>query len=222
MSDGFGFGAGDGGAGGDADEAVAGMRGVAVGIVTDNEDPEGLGRVRLEFPWRDAEDTSSWARIAAPMAGAEMGAYFLPEVGDEVLVAFENGDVHHPYVLGSLWNGEDRPPAENDGDNDVRTIRSRSGHEVTLDDDDREGGVTIRSAGGHEIRLDDSGGAERVTITDSAGGEVLTAESTGTVTLGAGATLKLEAPMLELAADGNLTVEAGGVLTLKGSIVRIN
>jgi uncharacterized protein involved in type VI secretion and phage assembly len=206
----------------DDDGDVAGMRGVAVGIVTDNEDPEGLGRVRLTFPWRDAEDTSDWARIATPMAGAEMGAYFLPEVGDEVLVGFENGDVRYPYVLGALWNGEDRPPAENDGDNDVRTIRSRSGHEIVLDDDEREGSVTVRSAGGHEIVLDDSTGSETVTITDNAGQTVLTAEGTGTVTLGAGATLKLEAPMLELAADGNLTVEAGGVLTLKGSIVRIN
>jgi uncharacterized protein involved in type VI secretion and phage assembly len=219
VSHGFGFGDGETA---DPDAAVAGMRGVAVGIVTDNEDPDGLGRVRLEFPWRDAEDTSDWARIATPMAGSGMGAYFLPEVGDEVLVAFENGDVHHPYVLGSLWNGEDRPPAENDGDNDVRTIRSRAGHEITLDDDDREGNVTIRSAGGHEIRLDDASGSETVTITDSAGETVLTAEGTGTVTLGAGATLKLEAPMLELAADGNLTVEAGGVLTLKGSLVKIN
>ena len=217
MSFGFGDGATDA-----ADANAGGMRGVAVGVVTDNEDPDGMGRVRLEFPWRDAEDASAWARVASPMAGPEMGAYFLPEVGDEVLVAFEDGDVHHPYVLGSLWNGEDRPPAENDGDNDVRTIRSRSGHEVTLDDDDREGGVTIRSAAGQEIRLDDSSGAETVTITDSAGQAVLTAEGTGTVTLAAGATLKLEAPMLELAADGNLTVEAGGVLTLKGSIVRIN
>lgn len=206
----------------DDDPGVAGMRGVAIGIVTDNQDPEGLGRVRLKFPWRDVEDTSHWARIATPMAGDEMGVYFLPEVDDEVLVAFENGDVHHPYVIGALWNGQERPPVENDGDNDVRTIVSRSGHEITLDDDEREGGVTIRSAGGQEIVLDDTSGSEKVTITDSAGQEVLTADATGTVTLGAGTSLKLEAPMLELAADGNLTIEAGGVLTLKGSIVRIN
>ncbi|MEF8789100.1 MAG: phage baseplate assembly protein V [Haloarculaceae archaeon] len=206
----------------DAEAGVAGMRGVAVGVVTDNEDPEGLGRVRLEFPWRDAEDTSDWARIATPMAGDGTGTYFLPEVGDEVLVAFENGDVRYPYVLGALWNGEDRPPAENEGDNDLRTIRSRSGHEITLDDDDREGRLTVRSAGGHEVVLDDSTGSETITVTDSAGQEVLVVEATGTVTLGAGATLKLEAPMLELAADGNLTVEAGGVLTLKGALVKIN
>lgn len=199
----------------------AGMQGVAVGIVTDVDDPEELGRVRLEFPWRDADDTSDWARIATPMAGPEAGLYMAPEPGDEVLVAFADGDIQHPYVIGGLWNGEDRPPA-GDGGPAARTIRSRTGHEVVLDDDEQGGAVTVRSAGGHEIRLGDAAGDDAITVTDSAGGVILKADSTGGVTLSAGTSLTLEAPTLELAADGNLTLDAGGVLTLNGALITLN
>src|SRR5262245_10644139 len=91
--------------------AEAGLiRGVAVGVVTQNRDPESLGRVKVKFPWRENPDESHWARIAAPMAGVNRGTWFLPEVGDEVLVAFEAQNVEHPYLLGALWNGQDNPP----------------------------------------------------------------------------------------------------------------
>src|SRR5437868_3604561 len=97
------------------------ISGVVVGVVTNNQgDPDGLGRVKVKFPWLSNEEESFWARVAAPMAGKERGFYFLPEVEDEVLVAFEQGDVRFPYVVGSLWNGKDAPPAKNDdGKNNV-------------------------------------------------------------------------------------------------------
>ncbi len=84
------------------------LYGVYTATVVDNDDPEGLARVKVEFPWR--EDISNWARIATPLAGTGMGAHLIPNVGTEVLVSFEAGDIHHPYVLGGLWNEEDRPP----------------------------------------------------------------------------------------------------------------
>lgn len=205
------------------DEAGGGRDGVTVGVVVDNTDPEGLGRVKLEFPVREGTGESYWARVAVPMAGDGRGTYFLPEVGDEVLVAFEAGDVHHPYVLGALWNGQQEPPADNaDGENNVRTIRSRSGHEVRLDDTDGAETVEIRTGGGHTVTLDDSGGSERITLTDSSGQNSVTLAGDGTVSVEAGATLSLSAPTVELKGDGNVTVEAGGVLTLKGGVVRIN
>jgi uncharacterized protein involved in type VI secretion and phage assembly len=99
------------------------IHGVVVGLVTNNQDPDGLGRVKVKFPWLSDVDESSWARIAAPMAGKQRGACFLPEVDDEVLVAFEHGDMRFPYVLGALWNGQDAPPVTNsDGTNNVRMI----------------------------------------------------------------------------------------------------
>ena len=198
-------------------------RAIAIGIVSDNDDPAGMGRVKVSFPWRSVEDESHWARIATPMAGADRGTYFLPEVGDEVLVAFEGGDLAHPYVLGALWNGEDAPPAANDdGENDVRMIRSRSGHELTFDDAD-DGGVRITTAAGHEIVLDDEPGGETVTISDASGSNTIAFDATSnSLSIEAGATLSIEAPEIELTAAGNITIDASGVLTLNGAIIKLN
>src|ERR1035438_8059879 len=120
------------------------ITGVVIGVVTNNQDPDSMGRVNVKFPWLSDVDESFWARIAAPMAGNQRGAYFLPEVDDEVLVAFEHGDVRSPYVLGGLWNGKDAPPATNgDGKNNVRMIKSRSGHVVKLNDEDGKETIEI-------------------------------------------------------------------------------
>ena len=199
-------------------------RGVAVGIVTANDDPEGLGRVKIEYPWRESDDESYWARVATPMAGEEMGAYFLPQVDDEVLVAFDGGDIDHPYVVGALWNSSQPPPEDDsDGENDVRTIRSESDHQLTFDDSDSEGNVEITTSAGHTILLDDSSGGEKITIEDSAGQNTIEFDATqGTLDISGGSKLSLEAPAMELKADGNITVDASGVLTLEGALVRIN
>ncbi|MCM0593896.1 MAG: phage baseplate assembly protein V [Gloeotrichia echinulata DEX184] len=119
---------------GQRQEAIANrIFGVVIGIVTNNQDPEKFGRVKVKFPWLSDDDESYWARIATPMAGKQMGIYFLPEVNDEVLVIFEQGDVRFPYIIGSLWNGKDIPPLTNeDGKNNVRLIKSRSGHVIRL------------------------------------------------------------------------------------------
>ena len=199
------------------------LQGVAVGIVSNNEDPEGMGRVKLRFPWRGVDDESDWARIAVPMAGDDMGTYFLPERGDEVLVAFDDGDIRYPYVIGALWNGEHDPPAANDGDNDVRKIRSRSGHEVVFDDGEGEESVEVTSQGGHQISLSDEAGSETVTIEDSSGANVIEFDPTaGSLSIESGATISLEAPQIEIEGDGNVSIEAGGMLTLKGAVIKLN
>jgi uncharacterized protein involved in type VI secretion and phage assembly len=93
--------------------------GVAVAVVTQNRDPDGLARVKVHFPWYEYPNESYWARLAVPMAGQGQGTYFLPEIGQEVLVAFDRGDVRFPYVVGALWNGKEGPPTTNsDGKND--------------------------------------------------------------------------------------------------------
>ena len=95
-------------------EASGRIYGVVVGIVTANQgDPDGLGRVKVRFPWLASDAESAWARIATLMAGNKRGSFFLPEVEDEVLVAFEHGDLRYPYILGALWNGKDKPPDTN-------------------------------------------------------------------------------------------------------------
>lgn len=198
--------------------------GVMMALVTDNQDPEKLGRVKVTFPWRKADDESYWARTAAPMAGPDRGEFFLPDEGDEVLVAFENGNLEHPYVLGGLWNGKREPPEDNaDGKNDIRTITTRAGHEVTFDDADSGGGITIETSGGEAVSLSDESGEKSVSITDSTGQNELTFDpQSGEVSLSGAGTLSIEATNIELKGDGNVSIESSGILTLKGSLIKIN
>lgn len=186
-----------------------GIRGVAVGIVTDNQDPKDLGRVKLQFPWRDADDESYWARIATEMAGKEYGTYFLPEVEDEVLVAFENGDIHKPFVIGSLWNGKQKPPQNNgDGNNDTREIRSRSDHTIAFDDADK-GSITIQTSAGNEIVIDDSGDSETIVVRDEKDDNSIAIDSgSGSVTIDAKKQIDLSAENVRI--SGKKSVEITG------------
>ncbi|MEA3008362.1 MAG: hypothetical protein QOJ91_54 [Sphingomonadales bacterium] len=97
------------------------IAGVMTAVVTQNQDPDGLGRVKLRLAAAGEGDETDWARIVAPVAGAARGTFFLPEVGDEVLVAFDHGDIRFPYVLGALWSRFNRPPKVDD---DGRNTRS--------------------------------------------------------------------------------------------------
>lgn len=194
--------------------------GVVIGIVTNNEDKDGLGRVRVRFPWLSDSDESAWARIATPMAGKDRGAYFLPEVDDEVLVAFEHGDPRFPFVVGALWNGQDTPPETNgDGKNNRRMIRSRSGHTVILDDTDGSEQIAISDKDQkNSILIDVANG--KIIITADAG---ITIESpNGTITLsGKGIELKSQ-DALKIESSADTTLKAGGQMTIKGATVNIN
>jgi len=139
--------------------------GVMVGIVTNNKDEEGLGRVKVKFPSLSEQDESYWARILTPMAGKGMGIYFLPEVEDEVLIAFERGDISSPYILGGLWNGQDKPPESNsDGKNNRRVIKSRSGHQIILDDTENAEKITICDSKNNQIVIDSKNNAISIEV----------------------------------------------------------
>ena len=176
-----------------------GISGVRIGIVTDNDDPKDLGRVKLRFPWREADDESYWARIATLMAGDEYGSYCVPEVDEEVLVAFAGGDVHQPFVIGSLWNGEQTPPQQADEDNDIRELVSRKGHRLQFDDDDDGGRLQIETNAGHKIELDDSEGSERIDIVDTSGTNRIRLDAEkDTVSIEADKTLELSGDTIKL------------------------
>jgi uncharacterized protein involved in type VI secretion and phage assembly len=195
------------------------LYGLVVGIVTNNQDPDNLGRVKVRFPWLSDTEESQWARVAAPMAGNQRGVYFLPEVDDEVLVAFEQGDPRFPYVLGALWNGKDAPPATNsDGKNNVRIIQSRSGHVVKLNDEDgKETIEIIDKSGNNSIVIDTAHNTLRI-IADK------------DIELTAKETIKLTAKNVEISssettkieAKQGMDVKASGELNVKGSKVNIN
>jgi uncharacterized protein involved in type VI secretion and phage assembly len=140
--------------------------GVTIGVVTNNKDDQKMGRVKVKLPWLSEQDESDWARIVSPMAGNQRGFCMLPEVGDEVLVAFEHGDIRFPYVLGGLWNGKDKPPQVNeDGKNNVREIRSRSGHAIVLDDTEGKEKITISGKGGkNALVIDASQNTIQITV----------------------------------------------------------
>jgi uncharacterized protein involved in type VI secretion and phage assembly len=186
--------------------------GVVVGIVTNNQDSGGMGRVRVKFPWLSDQNESWWARIATPMSGGNRGIYFLPEVNDEVLVAFEHGDVRSPYVVGSLWNGQDAPPTTNsDGQNNIRLIHSRSGHLIRLDDTD----------GDEKIEVIDKTGGNKVTIKSS--DNSMSLECTGKMTLHASMGIEITSDAdIKIQANTTLDMESTAPMTIKGAMVNIN
>jgi uncharacterized protein involved in type VI secretion and phage assembly len=221
--------------------------GVAAGIVTNNQDPDGLGRVKIRFPWLSDENETGWVRIATLMAGGQRGSFFLPEVGDEVLVAFEHGDINHPYVIGSLWNGTDNPPETNsDGKNNIRKIKSRSGHEIVFDDNDEQSTekLEIKTNGGHTIVLDDSSGQEQVGIQSKAGHKVVLNDASGqekieivdksgsnkividsmqnAINIESGMQLKIKANIVEIEGTTSLTLKSSAIVTIQGMPVKIN
>lgn len=118
--------------------------GVAVGKVIDNTDAMSMGRVQVQLPW--LPDIQPWARVAVPMAGQNRGTYFIPQVDDEVLVAFHHGDIREPFVIGSLWNGQDQPPATDLTDPVTkRLIRSPQGLLLEFDDSKMTVTITIKT-----------------------------------------------------------------------------
>jgi phage protein D/phage baseplate assembly protein gpV len=135
--------------------------GVVTGIVTDARDPEKLGRVKLKFPWLSDTYETDWVRTVQASAGAQRGAWFVPEVNDEVLVAFDHGDVRWPYVVGGLYNGKDRPkqfvatdPIDSaDGSVKARGLQSRTGHYLEFRDETANEAIVLASGDG-SMRLE--------------------------------------------------------------------
>ena len=194
--------------------------GVVVGIVTNNQDPDGMHRVKVRFPWLDQDHESHWARVVAPMAGDGRGCYFLPEADDEVLVAFEHGSLEHPYVVGSLWNGKDKAHENNsDGKNNNRTIKSRSGHVVRLND----------TSGGEQIDVIDKTGNNKIVITSSdnkitieAQGDIEITSKTGKVTI-SGISVELTSKTeVKINGQTNIDMTATGPVNIKGLTVNLN
>jgi uncharacterized protein involved in type VI secretion and phage assembly len=186
------------------------MLGLYPAIVTAVTDSDRQGRVEVELPWLPAEDGRSsrvWARLATLMTGNNRGTWFIPEVGDEVLLGFMAGDPRWPIVVGSLWNGSDAPPETMDdtGGNHIRSITSRSGHKIILDDTPGAERVEITTPAQRKLTLDD--GRASVELSDAEGNRVhlaaggqVTVEGLTTVTVRGAAAVKVEAGMVDIQA----------------------
>lgn len=187
--------------------------GVVIGVVADLDDPERLGRVRVKLPHL-ADQLSDWSRQATPMGGRERGLFFRPEIGDEVLVACEQGDPRRTIVVGALWSKVDPPPPDdgNTTDNNWRFFRSRSGHVLKFDDTSGAERIEIvGSSGDHKLVIDVSG--RKIEISCSSG-DIAISAPTGKV--------EIEASQVAIKAQASLSIEAGGSLTVKGATVAIN
>jgi len=131
--------------------------------VTDNNDPKGLGRVRVQFIWQEKYKTQTpWIRVVQPHAGADKGFYFIPEIGEEVLVDFEDQNAERPYVIGSNYNGKEYSPFHNTN-NDIKAIQTRSGVKIKIND--AEGSVYLEDKGGNKVLLDGNGNIKLSSLT---------------------------------------------------------
>ncbi len=208
--------------------ASAKMYGVEVAIVTNVQDPEKLGRAKVCFPRLPGNPESDWVRVTQPAAGAGRGFYWLPEVGDEVLVAFERGDAHRPYVVGALWNGKDKPMDGAYHDKNVtRMLMTKSGHKIVLSDEDGKEKIVIADKSGKrtitfdvekkKFTIEDQEGdveihAEKKIVLDCEDLEIKTGKS-GKIDVGA---------TFDLNVSDKASIKAGPQLNIKASRVNIN
>ena len=182
------------------------LHGAHLALVVSIADPESLNRVQVRliaFDAIDGQDMPLWARVVAPFAGNDRGAFFMPDVDDEVLVVFAGGDERHPLVVGGLWNGRAASPADLGSDgNRYKRIRSKNGITVTLDDQSGQETLTLETPGGQRLTLKDGPGS--VTLEDANGNSI-----------------KLEAAGITVQAAAKATVQAASV-DVTASSVNVN
>jgi phage protein D len=192
-----------------------------IAIVTDIKDPDKLGRVKVKYPYLSDDHTSWWARIATPMSGSLRGFHFLPEVDDEVLVAFEHGDINHPYIIGCIWNGKDKPPVPpalpGGRDSEIlqgaavknRLVKSTQGNMLIFNDSTSAPGVFLVGKSGAYVMVDDKTGEEKIAIADKTRKDFIEIRSQDK-----SIHIICEGPMF-LTATGNITIETKGNLDAK-------
>ncbi|HWS89099.1 MAG TPA: phage baseplate assembly protein V [Pyrinomonadaceae bacterium] len=190
--------------------------GVAGGTVVDNLDPEKMGRVKVKFPWFDEGMDSEWCQVVNLYAGSGYGSFFVPEVGDSVLVAFEFGDMRKPFVLGGLYNDKALPPTARESGKDQKMIRTKGQHEFLLDDTPGKESVRLKTNGGHTVQLDDV--AKTVTVKTASGQEVTMEDSGGKVSIktSGGQSITMDASGIKLTAT-NITLSGTSISLGEGA-----
>jgi hypothetical protein len=196
------------------------VHGLVTAIVRSREEN---GTYRLNYLTMGNDEPSALARVMMPMAGAKRGTYFFPEPGDEVVVAFESGDTNLPVILGAVWNNNDHPPdeAKQSPENNIRTIVSRSGHELTFDDTGGSEKITLRTQGGQTLTLDDQPAGPKISLTTArgrmlvlddtppggisvstpSGAQITFSDAGGTLTLTAPLQISLQSALISMQAD---------------------
>ncbi|HHI03259.1 MAG TPA: type VI secretion system tip protein VgrG [candidate division Zixibacteria bacterium] len=194
--------------------------------VVDNVDPDGMGRIKVKFPWNESDETV-WVRYVSIHAGNDRGFFCLPEIDDEVLVAFVEGDPDRPIVIGSLYNKTQTPPAEAADNNPNKIFKTKSGNQIVFSDEDGSEKIEISHGDGkNSIVLDISGPS--ISITSDGGditleGNNITLKTDSGITLDAGGEAKINAAgNMSIKASGNQTIEGSGTVDIKGSTINLN
>ena len=190
-----------------------------------------MGRVRVKLPTLTEEHESNWARVVAIGAGKNRGFDCLPEIDDEVLVGFEHGDIHRPFIIGGLWNGKDAPPENVDNSADggirLRTFKTRVGHQLQFVEADKgssKKGITLKTVGGHQVSLNDS---DKFVEIETTGGHTvkmgdtdrkIQMTSTGEITLSAPQkiTITVGGSIVEVTPTG-VKIQAAATVDIQGS-----
>ena len=199
------------------------FHGVVCAQVTDNNDPDKKGRVKLKFPWLSGDYETDWVRMLHPGAGPSSGAVWVPEVNDEVLVAFEHGDMRHPYVLGSLFNGKDMPLLGDgifdNGKVKRRGMVSRKGHKLLFFDDSSKSGVAIHSSDGNlKISINEQNGEIKI----HANKKVTILTDSDKVSITAGGDMDLIAQKKLTLQGSQVAITSSGDITMSGTPIKLN
>jgi len=205
-----------------------GAKGAALAIVTNNSDPDGLGMVKLTYPWLSKSNQTDWIRVASSIAGDNAGSFLIPEVGTEVLVVFINGDINQPIVIGSLWNKEDKAPYINqNGQNNIKMIRTRTGHEIVFDDTPQKEQIRIHTHAGQEIVMDDTVGSMKIIIRDENNSNSIEIDSkSGSIVISSALNITMKSSNINLEGSVGVNIEApvitnkaSGLITSKANII---
>lgn len=199
---------------------------VVVGKVTQNQDPDKRGRVRVTYPALSGDNEGWWARVVSPSAGKDRGLMMLPQVGDEVLIAFEHDDVHFPYVIGSLWNGKGTPGdlAQHDGSfvlQSDRYMNLKSKNSISIKSE-KDLQIQIDGQIDEKAKKDINVETTDGTLNQKASKDVTVEASSGEVTIKGGTSVKLESSgNLEIKANGMLKIEASGTVQISGAQIML-
>jgi uncharacterized protein involved in type VI secretion and phage assembly len=198
--------------------------GIVVAEVVSSKDDGNMGRILVKFPWYSDNNKTDYVRMCNLMAGKDRGSVFLPEQGDEVICAFINGDINRPICLGSLYDVDNKPPADNsDGNNDIKKIKTRSGHEISFNDKNANESIEIKSKSGHTIIFNDAPGKEKITIKDKTGNNHLEIDSiANSITINAGLSIDIKATTINIEASSSLQLKSGAVLKAEGTPIMLN
>ena len=226
------------------------FEGAAVGVVADIDDPEKLGRVKVKLPMLLKDKVTFWARVAVPFAGKKRGFFMMPEVGEEVLVIFGGGDISDLYIVGSLYNNEEKPVEykTEDGKYEKKRILFREGQEININEKSGEAFIEIKTKNDNSLFINDKDDGEIIIKTKNGKNKIIIdgntnkirIESDESIVLKSGESkvelnaknneisissdtkLTIKSSSIVISSSGNLDIKSDGTVNIKGSMVKVN